>query len=187
MTQPVQWRSAGVAVVLAMIACFGCASKQVAPPKPGWSPKPAKADAAAMDRFRALEGTWTATYEDPSWEPAETTYRTIAAGSAVVETIFAGQPHEMITVYFLDGDALRATHYCAAQNQPNLVAETITPDVIEFGTLDVTDLESPDAMYMGGARFEWIDDDHFTVTWTSFENGEVGKTLRVQAERVKPD
>ena len=139
----------------------------------------------AMDRFRALEGTWVSTYDMPEWPPQEVHYETIAADSAVVETIFDGQPHEMMTVFHLDGEELHCTHYCAAQNQPRLIAETITSDRVVFATADVSNLASPDAMYMGAAEFTFIDEDHIEVSWTSFEHGKQGETIHVTSERKK--
>ena len=44
-------------------------------------------------------------------------YSVIAAGSAVHEHMFPGGPHEMVTVYHLDGPDLLLTHYCAAGNK----------------------------------------------------------------------
>ena len=168
-------------LLLTVLLATGCHAPKAETSQ--WSPKPAVASPDVMDRFRAMDGTWTANYDNPDFPPAETKYRTIAAGSAVVETIFEGQPHEMITVIHLDGDQLRATHYCAAQNQPNLVAEAITPEVVEFATLDVTNIASPDALYMGAARYEGVDDDHVTVRWTSFEKGQRGEDLSVKLSR----
>ncbi len=168
-------------LMLTMLLAAGCHAPKAETSQ--WSPKPATAPPDVMDRFRAMDGVWTATYDNPDFPPAETKYRTIAEGSVVVETIFEGQPHEMITVIYLDGDQLRATHYCAMQNQPNLIAETITPGVVEFATLDVTNIASPDAGYMGAARYEWVDNDHVTVRWTSFENGQRGEDLSVKLSR----
>src|SRR5690348_14678733 len=43
-------------------------------------------------------------------------FKLTGAGSALVETQMPGAAHEMVSVYHLDGDDLRMTHYCAAQN-----------------------------------------------------------------------
>lgn len=42
------------------------------------------------------------------------------AGSALVEVSGPGTKMEMLSVYHLDGDDLKMTHYCPAQNQPRL-------------------------------------------------------------------
>ena len=45
----------------------------------------------------------------------EVEYRVTASGTMVIETMFAGEPHEMINMYTVDGDSLIATHYCSGQ------------------------------------------------------------------------
>ena len=50
-------------------------------------------------------------------------YAVTAAGSAVVETVFPGTEHEMVTVYHADGSDLVLTHYCMEGNQPRMRAK----------------------------------------------------------------
>ena len=52
-------------------------------------------------------------------------YKLTGAGSALVETQFPGTGHEMVSVYHLDGDDLRMTHYCAAGNQPRVKLDRV--------------------------------------------------------------
>lgn len=52
-------------------------------------------------------------------------YYTSGNGSAVVENLLSDGKPTMTTVYHLDGDALRATHFCALQSQPRLKAARI--------------------------------------------------------------
>ncbi len=74
--------------------------------------------ADAFARLKALDGTW----KGKSAEIPEltVTYHVTGGGTTVQETLFPGTPHEMITMYTLDGGDLVATHYCAAGNQPSL-------------------------------------------------------------------
>ena len=51
---------------------------------------------------------------------ASVVYKLTGAGSALVETQFPGSSHEMVSVYHLDGEDLRMTHYCAVGNQPHV-------------------------------------------------------------------
>jgi hypothetical protein len=76
---------------------------------------------AAFEKLKSLAGDWTATIEE--MPPAKFTYKVTANGSTVMETLFAGTEHEMVTMYHLDGDDLRLTHYCHAKNQPHLVLD----------------------------------------------------------------
>ena len=136
-----------------------------------------------MNQFRALEGTWTASYPEIDLPDQQVLFETIAGDSVVVETIFQGTPHEMMTAFYIDDDQLRCTHYCSVGNQPHLVAEKITPKTVEFATMDVVNMASPDAMYMGAVQYEFIDNDHCRVTWTSFENGQAGDVMVVNLNR----
>jgi hypothetical protein len=69
--------------------------------------------AEAFARLKALAGKW----EGPM---AKVNYRVTAGGTVVMETLFPGSPHEMITMYTLEGKDLLATHYCSMGNQPTM-------------------------------------------------------------------
>jgi hypothetical protein len=74
--------------------------------------------AEAFGRLKTLEGRWNTHVITPDGPTANVDYRVTGGGTVVMETLFAGAPHEMITMYTLDGDNLIATHYCAMGNQP---------------------------------------------------------------------
>ena len=78
-------------------------------------------------------------------------YRVTAGGSVVMETMFAGEPHEMITMYTVDGDSLVATHYCSGGNQPvlKLNAAKSTADELVFDFVSVTGTHTHDATSTG--------------------------------------
>src|SRR4051812_11535892 len=78
---------------------------------------------AALDKLKTLAGDWKNTSKDEHGggdHAGGISYRVTGNGSTVMETDFAGQSHEMITMYHLDGDELILTHYCALGNQPRL-------------------------------------------------------------------
>jgi GH24 family phage-related lysozyme (muramidase) len=132
---------------------------------------PANAE-AAYERLKALEGSWDGT-SSKGWTD-QLTFKTIAAGSAVIETSFDAHPGEtMVTVFVLDGNRLLLTHYCVARNQPRLVATTIADGGrrVTFTFLDATNLSSRDRGHMDKATFDFVDDDHFTTRWTWYQDG----------------
>ena len=89
--------------------------------------------ARMFERLKDLEGTWVSSGADAAMEGAELRYRVTSGGSAVIETIFPGAQHEMVSVYTLDNGRLVMTHYCAMGNQPFMVARTDTDeDTIHF-------------------------------------------------------
>src|SRR5438105_1544223 len=74
---------------------------------------PAAATNAGLERIKKLAGTWV--MADKDGKPTDTVVSVIkvtAGGSAVQETIFPGQPQEMVSVYHTDGPDLVMTHYC---------------------------------------------------------------------------
>ncbi|MEO8504526.1 MAG: hypothetical protein ABI609_11560 [Acidobacteriota bacterium] len=76
---------------------------------------------AAFARLQSLAGTWHGDAGDAELiERAEVSYAVTAGGRAVMETITPGTPHEMISMYYLDGDDLLIAHYCANGHHPRL-------------------------------------------------------------------
>jgi hypothetical protein len=153
------------------------------------SPPPATApvidDAPRFARFKALAGDWTATGQGDAPDGSKVTYRVTAAGSAVVETVFAGTPHEMVTVYRLDGGRLRLTHYCALKNQPDMVAlANAGEDAVDF---DLDRLGNGDAardMHMHSARFEFVSPDRLRTRWTMWQDGKAGDSVTIDMTRA---
>ena len=73
---------------------------------------------AGLELFKQLAGEWEGK-EISGHEPmadVHVKYAVTSAGSTVVETLFPGTAHEMVTVIHPDGDDLALTHYCAGQS-----------------------------------------------------------------------
>src|SRR5689334_18320744 len=96
--------------------------------------------AAAFEKIKALAGDWKGKKADGG--EVATSFKVAAAKSAVVEDMHM----DMVSVYTVDSDRLVMTHYCAAQNQPRMVADAIQPDAnsLSFHFLDATGMKSPD-------------------------------------------
>ncbi|MEM7627070.1 MAG: hypothetical protein AAF333_15850 [Planctomycetota bacterium] len=131
-----------------------------------------------FDQFKTLEGTWTGTVthgENGEAQPATVTYRLTAGGTALMETVFAGTPMEMVSMYYLDGDNLKMTHYCLANNQPTMVA-VADPEsngkVVHLRFDSITNMPDPNAMHMHEATFEFLGDDHHRSTWQGYVGGQ---------------
>ena len=83
---------------------------------------------AGMAKMKSLIGTWVKV--DDKGDPTDEVVSVIkltAGGSAVQETLFPGQPHEMVSMYTVDGDNLLMTHYCMLGNQPQMKADPKSP------------------------------------------------------------
>src|SRR5262245_57541513 len=86
---------------------------------------PAAPTNAGLDKMKTLVGTWVAA--DKDGKPTDEVVSVIkltAGGSVIHETLFPGQPHEMVSIYTVDGSDLVLTHYCVLGNQPRMKANT---------------------------------------------------------------
>lgn len=173
-----------LAVALVAAARFAAAGQDKAPA--------AKAEAApvtarvALEELKALAGTW----EGPGMEAAgpkmSITYRVISAGTTVLETLFPGTPHEMITLYTLDGDDLVLTHYCAGGNQPRMKLDlkTSTAKDLHFDFTGGTNLTA-DGMHMHEGKIRLIDADHVESQWTTYQAGKAMDPHTFSLSRAK--
>ena len=140
-----------------------------------------------FERIVALAGDWSGKFgEGAEAGPGATKFRVTAGGSVVEETLFAGTSHEMVTMYHLDGGRLVLTHYCAAGNQPRMVARSTEADrdskTIRFDFAGAGNLASPDDGHMHEAVMT-IDGDHLVSAWTFYEKGEPTEVARFDLRR----
>jgi uncharacterized protein (TIGR03066 family) len=132
---------------------------------------PAKAvgnGTAAFDQLKSLAGHWET--EKSNTDKASLDLEVTSGGTAVIERAHvteAGKTVEMITLYYLDGEQLKLTHYCMAGNQPTMHG-AYAPDTktITFEFEGATNLKSPNDGHMHHAVYTFIDSDHFKTTWT---------------------
>jgi len=133
------------------------------------TPSPAR---VAFERFRSLEGNWRG--ESTRGWSEDVSFRSIAAGSAVMETSFDAHPDEtMVTMFVLDGDSLDLVHYCVARNQPHLRATAFeeAAKTVTFSFVDGGNLLTRDKGHMDKAVFRFEDRDHLTTRWTWYQDG----------------
>src|SRR5262245_49588466 len=79
---------------------------------------PAPPSNAALEKLKKLAGTWLLADKDGKpTDQVASIIKVTAGGSAVHETLFPGQPLEMVSVYTVDGSDLIMTHYCVLGNQ----------------------------------------------------------------------
>ena len=149
--------------------------------------KPKESSAkACFERIKKLTGEWVEVDEKTGKETLLLKYRVTAGGTAVEEIVMPGEPHEMVTMYHLDGDSLVLTHYCAVGNQPKLKAtEASTPNKIEFKCAGGTNMKSHDDMHMHHAVFTFPSADKFVSSWTGVEKGKPGHAIKFEVKRKK--
>jgi hypothetical protein len=134
---------------------------------------------AGLEKMKKLVGTWLVADKDgKATDQVASIIKLTAGGSAVVETIFPGQPMEMVSVYTADGPDLVMTHYCVLGNQPRLKADPKSPsDQIVFKFVGGGNLDPTKDKHMHDATLTLVDGDHIEVNGTGWENGAAAKEM----------
>jgi hypothetical protein len=164
-------------VVLPVALSIGAAFALAAPnPAAGVKPASVAADKsapAAFDRFKALAGEWVAAEDGEMFKKGDLVarYAVTAAGSAVVETVFPGSAHEMVTVYHADGPDLVLTHYCMEGNQPRMRARNPKGPRFDFAFDGGTNIDPGRDRHMNSATLELVGVDEIRSVWTELADG----------------
>ena len=127
---------------------------------------------SVFEKFKALAGEWEGQRSDG--ETVKVSYQVLSGDSAVVETLTElAEEVTMVTVYHMDGNGLRMTHYCAAKNQPRMKVAAVSPDarVVSFEFVDATNLAQPTDGHMHNLEITFKDRNHIAQKWTWLENG----------------
>ena len=151
--------------VLALAATLGaCVSSSSRPPSPESAP--------AFARLVALQGDWViADSPDSGKGPPAATYRVTAGGSAVIETLFPGQPEEMVSVFTRNGRGIALTHYCVAGNQPHMLATALDGDVLAFDFAGGEGFDAASDMHMHSVSFTFVSPDELRSDWQGWLDG----------------
>lgn len=140
----------------------------------GPAPK-AAADSADFARLKTLVGSWEGTASD-SKEKVTVEYSLTAGGSALVEKLFPGTTHEMLSVYYDRGGKVAMTHYCMLGNHPELRLKSSGGKSLRFELAGRSGLGSAKEDHMHSLTVTIPDADHLTQEWTSFHEGKSQKS-----------
>jgi hypothetical protein len=142
---------------------------------------------AAFEKIKALAGEWEITgAEEQGLHKGTVTYKVTAGGSAVLETLFGGTDHEMITLYYMEGGNLALTHYCMLHNRPHMRAEKqSSPEKIVFKCPagENAKLDAEDHMHQ--ATFTFVDADHLKTEWVLYKGGKPDSAHSFELTRKK--
>jgi hypothetical protein len=171
---------AAVAAALLLVAHAGVA----------YAAEPATSGAAdakaAFERLKTLVGDWDGSVTKPDGPKARVEFRLAGNGSALVERLFPGTDHEMVSVYHLSGSDLVMTHYCAMGNQPRMKLATggAAGDLVfDFTSGDNVDPKT--STYMGGGRLTVKGSDSFEADWQVISQGKPAGNNRFFMKRAK--
>lgn len=122
----------------------------------------------AFETLKSLVGHWET--DKTNMNKASLDLEVTSGGTAILEKFHMvedGKPVEMTTLYYLDGDQIKLTHYCMTGNQPTMRG-TYTPETktLKFELVSISNLKSADDGHMHHATYTFIDNDHFKTTWT---------------------
>ena len=132
-----------------------------------------KPASAALERFKALAGEWVAAEDGEMSKKGDLVarYAVTANGTAVVETVFPGSPHEMVTVYHADGPDLVLTHYCMEGNQPRMRAKDPKGARFDFAYDGGTNIDPKRDRHMHSAWVSLLGADEIQSEWTELAEG----------------
>jgi hypothetical protein len=123
---------------------------------------------AAFEQMKALVGDWQT---DSAAAGRATLHIELTSGGTALLEKFSmvddGKPGEMTTLYYVDGDQLKLTHYCMAGNQPTMAGTyDAATKTIKFDSVSISNLKTPDTGYMHHALYSFINNDRFQTKWT---------------------
>jgi len=170
------------ALLLALLPVVTSAQTPVASGGTGASPADGK---AAFERLKALTGDWEGHVVKPDGPAARVEFRLAGNGSALVERLFPGTDHEMVSVYHLAGSDLVLTHYCAMANQPRmkLTAGGTSGDLVfDFAGGDNVDPKT--TTHMHGGRFTVKDANSYEADWAIVSEGKPAGNNRFFMKRA---
>lgn len=134
---------------------------------------------ANLEKLKKLAGTWL--MADADGKPTDqvaSIIKVTAGGSVVHETLFPGQPMEMVSVYAVDGKDLVMTHYCVLGNQPRMKADPQSkPNQIVFQFTGGGNLDPAKDKHMHESTLTIVDADHIEVNGCGWENGAPAKEM----------
>jgi hypothetical protein len=136
----------------------------------------------AFEKMKSLEGSWSGKTADG--RAVQVSNRVTSGGSVVMSEITGHE--DMITMFHLDGGRLLMTHYCAAGNQPRMVASLSSDGkTITFDFLDATNLLPSQGGHMERVVFTLIDADHHSEDWQFAQSGGQKLHEKFNLERQK--
>ncbi len=139
-----------------------------------------------FDQMTAMVGEWHRV-DGESEDGPVMIFELAANGTAVVERLFPGMEKEMVTMYYMDGDQLMLTHYCALGNQPSMVATGGDESLIEFDFNGASNLGSLDEMHMHQHVVAFLGEDRVDATWVLWDGGEEAERRLFPVERRAAD
>lgn len=136
-----------------------------------------------FERIKELVGAWEGT-SNKDGEKVTVKYKLTSGGSAIVEELFPGTPHEMVSVYYDKGGKLSMTHYCMLRNRPHMELTKADANGLNFVLGTDSDINSGKDAHMHALHIAFVNNNHITQEWTMFENGKEKQVAVFKLSRV---
>jgi len=138
-----------------------------------------------FERMKELAGIWEGTSNmAKEGEKVRVEYRLSSGGSSIVETLFPGTPHEMVSVYFDNKGQLTMTHYCVLRNQPRMKLQKADAKKLNFVFAGGTNIDPKKDAYMGSLTITFLDKNHIVEKWALFKEGKEQEKTVFELTRV---
>jgi hypothetical protein len=141
--------------------------------------------ADGLARLKSLQGDWI-DVDGVFGEKGKVavTYRVTGGGHTVVETFPVGTPHEMVTVYHLDGNQLVLTHYCTSNTQPKMASKGLAGNMLAFEFVGGANINAATS-HMHNAKLEFVSADEIRATWVNWSQGKEDHSATFRVVRKK--
>lgn len=142
----------------------------------------------AYKQLKGLAGEWEGSVMKSDGPATKVTYRVTANGHTLVETLFPGSNHEMISMYHLDQGRLVLTHYCAMGNQPRMALDPARSSAKEL-IFDFTgggNLDAGRDPHVHSGRIRFPETDRLEAEWYVFSEGKLAGTNSFFLKRSRP-
>lgn len=141
---------------------------------------------AAFEKLKGLAGRWEGHAGTPDGPEGAVEYRVTAAQKLVMEVLFPGSDHEMITFYYLDGDELVGKHFCVMGNQPEmkLDADASSENELRFAFTGGSNMDPAKDVHMHGGKMS-IREGRLESVWAVYKDGKEDGANRFFLTRAK--
>lgn len=143
---------------------------------------------ANSQRLKQIVGVWegsTSMGEGKGDQKVNVEYRLTSGGTVIVETLFPGTPHEMVSVYYDVDRRLEMTHYCALGNRPRTALKKSDDKNMTFELISNSGIKAGTEPHMHAITISFVDDNNMVESSTLYEHGKEKETATFKLTRAK--
>ncbi len=142
-----------------------------------------KTGSPELEKIKQLAGTWEGSHAmGDKIEKMTVEYEVTGGGSAVVEKLSPGTPHEMVSVYYDKNKKLTMTHYCMLGNRPEMTLKSASENEFDLSLArgNSVNIKEP---HMHALKLTFSDSNHLTQSWSMYEKGKEKQVTTIELTR----